>query len=173
MDWSEMREMHRNGMSITQISRAAGCDRKTVRRYIGAEVPPQYRRAGGDSVLDPFKDHLKARLAEYPLSAARLYREIKELGYSGSLTTVKRFIAPIRNASKILAEVRFETKPGEQAQVDWIDLGRMPVGDTVEHVYVFVMILSWSRMRFIRMTIDCRTDTFIDCHLKAFEHFGG
>jgi len=173
MDWSEMREMHRKGMSIAQISRVSGCDRKTVSRYIGAESPPRYVRGPSKSVLDPFKDHIRARLAEYPLSAARLHREIKEMGYSGSLTTVKRFISPIKDASLVLAEVRFETKPGEQAQVDWIDLGRMPVGATVEHIYVFVMVLSWSRMRFIRMTTDCRTDTFIDCHLKAFEYFGG
>lgn len=173
MDWSEMREMHRSGISIKQISLITGCDRKTVRKYIAADAPPRYKRAGRGSVLDPYQDHLKARLAKHPLSAARLFREIKEEGYTGSLTTVKRFIAPFREMSRIAAEIRFETKPGEQAQVDWIDLGRVQVGDKAEHIYVFVMVLSWSRMRFIRMTTDCRTDTFIECHLLAFEHFGG
>lgn len=173
MEWSEMKERHRSGMSISQISRDMGCDRKTVRKYVRADAPPGYARKGGGSVLDPYKDHLRTRLASHPLSAAKLCREIKGQGYAGSLTTVKRFIAPIKDASKIVAEIRFETEPGEQAQVDWIDLGRMPVGNSVEHVYVFVMVLSWSRMRYLRMTTDCRTDTFIDCHLRAFEHFGG
>jgi hypothetical protein len=64
--------------------RVAGRNRKTARVFIGAEVLPQYRWAGGSDVFDPFKNHLKARLAEHPLSAARPYHEIMELGYPGS-----------------------------------------------------------------------------------------
>jgi len=173
MDWSEMREMHRSGMSITQIARVSGCDRKTVRKYVGADAPPRYVREARDGILDPYEEYLKTRLAGHALSAARLFREIKEMGYIGSLSTVKRFVSPILDMSKVVAEIRYETKPGEQAQVDWIDLGRLQVGDVVEHIYVFVMVLSWSRMRYIRMTTDCRTDTFIECHLQAFEFFGG
>lgn len=40
MDWSEMKEMHRSGMSINQISRGMGCDRKTVREYVREDASP-------------------------------------------------------------------------------------------------------------------------------------
>ena len=50
----------------------------------------------------------------------RLTREIRERGYGGAYTAVKRFVAAIRpdNQPKPF-EVRFETPPGCQAQVDF------------------------------------------------------
>jgi hypothetical protein len=40
-------------------------------------------------------------------------------------------------------------------------------------VYVFVAILSWSRTLFLRFTTDIQLLTWLDCHRRAFEHFGG
>ena len=54
------------------------------------------------------------------LTAVRLTREIREMGYAGGYTAVKHHLAAIRpeNGSKPY-EVRFETAPGVQAQVDF------------------------------------------------------
>ena len=47
------------------------------------------------------------------------------MGYAGAVDSVQRFLqsldAPRRALQK--ATVRFETPPGEQAQVDWADVG--------------------------------------------------
>src|SRR5271165_4628006 len=58
-------------------------------------------------------------LAAYPgLTAVRLWRELRERGYAGGYTAVKRTVRDIRPEPVKPFEVRFETPPGAQAQVD-------------------------------------------------------
>jgi hypothetical protein len=117
-------ELHRQGVSIIAIARRTGRDPKTVRKYIerGVEAPVYGPRSiGRPSKLAPYLDFLRERMTAFPeLSAARLTREIRELGYAGAYTAVKRYLAAIRpeNGPKPY-EVRFETPPGVQAQVDF------------------------------------------------------
>ena len=50
----------------------------------------------------------------------RLTREIRELGYDGAYTAVKRYLRAIRPERQPKPfEVRFETPAGYQAQVDF------------------------------------------------------
>lgn len=70
------------------------------------------------------------RLAAFPaLTAARLWRELRDRGYAGGYTAVKRVVREIRPAHVTPFEVRFETPPDEQAQ---IDLARFEVEFTDE-----------------------------------------
>src|SRR5262249_5426034 len=82
-------ELHRQGLSITAIARRTGRDPKTVRKYIerGIEAPVyRPRSVGRPSKLAPFIGFLRERIAAFPdLSAARLTRELRELGYAGAL----------------------------------------------------------------------------------------
>ena len=48
----------------------------------------------------------------------RLWGELRERGYAGGYTAVKRAVRDIRPDPVSPFEVRFETPPGEQAQVD-------------------------------------------------------
>ena len=93
-------ELHRQGVSITAIARRTGRDPKTIRKYIerGIEAPAYGPRcAGRPSKLASYLDFLRERVTAFPdLSAARLTREIRELGYVGAYTAVKRYIAAIR-----------------------------------------------------------------------------
>ena len=86
-------ELHREGLSITAIARRTGRDPKTVRKYIeqGIEAPSYGPRSvGRPSKLAPYLDFLSERVSAFPeLSAARLTREIRELGYVGAYTAVK------------------------------------------------------------------------------------
>ena len=75
----------------------------------------------GGEYFTPYFQYLRQRIAAFPdLSAVRLTRELRERGYTGAYTAVKRFAATIRpdNAPKPF-EVRFETPAGQQAQVDF------------------------------------------------------
>src|ERR1700745_1642391 len=119
-----MLELHRQGLSVTAIARRTGRDPKTVRKYIerGIEAPAYGPRSvGRPSKLAPYLDFLRERVTTFPdLSAARLTREIRELGYVGAYTAVKRYLAAIRPQNGPQPyEVRFETPPGVQAQVDF------------------------------------------------------
>jgi transposase len=93
-------ELHRQGVSITAIARRTGRDPKTIRKYIerGIEAPAYGPRcAGRPSKLAAYLDFLRERVTAFPdLSAARLTREIRELGYVGAYTAVKRYLAAIR-----------------------------------------------------------------------------
>lgn len=55
--WAEVRRMHRvERLSIREISKRTGLHRKTIRRALGAEVPPTYSRPRAVSKLDPFRE---------------------------------------------------------------------------------------------------------------------
>ena len=70
------------------------------------------------SKLDAFKDYLRERFDRYQLSAVRLIEEIRPMGYTGSLQTVRRFLQSLRGPAQRLEwlTVRYETPPGKQAQ---------------------------------------------------------
>src|ERR671916_2703881 len=125
-------ELHRQGLSPTAIARQLGIDRKTVRKYIarGLEPPVYGPRKPPARRTDRFLGYLRERLAAYPgLTAVRLWRELGERGYTGGYTAVKRAVRGSRPDPARPFEVRFETPPGEQAQVD---LARFEVAFTDE-----------------------------------------
>jgi len=126
--------------------------------------------------LDPFKDYLRGRFEQHGLSAVRLLEEIKPMGYGGSITTLRRWLRTLKattlRQSKLT--VRFETPPGRQAQADWAYCGRFSAaGGRMVPVYAFVMVLSFSRMLFVRFTTSMHLRELIACHQEAFAFFGG
>jgi len=73
------------------------------------------------------------------------------------------------------ATVRFETMPGLQAQVDWAYFENYQVYEdgAWKKLYCFLMILGYSRMRYIEFVTDMSTSTLIRCHINAFRYYGG
>jgi len=173
-------DLHRQGLSITAIARRTGRDPKTVRKYIAHGLePPTYkpRQAGRPSKLAPYLDYLRERVVAFPeLSAVRLAREIRERGYCGAYTAVKRFVAAIRpdNGPKPF-EVRFETPAGQQAQVDFARFVTTFTDDpgTTRIVWLFSMVLGHSRFIFARFVIHQDLQTLLRCHMQAFAAIGG
>jgi transposase len=173
-------ELHRQGLSVTAIARRTGRDPKTVRKYVerGIEAPVYGPRSvGRPSKLAPFMGFLRERLATFPdLSAARLTREVRALGYAGAYTAVKRFLAAIRPENRPKPyEVRFETPPGLQAQVDFarfvVDFTDDP--GTSRVVWLFSLVLGHSRFLFARYVLHQDLQTLLRCHIQAFEALGG
>jgi transposase len=173
-------DLHRQGLSISAIARRTGRDPKTVRKYIARGLePPAYkpRQAGRPSKLAPYLDYLRERVVAFPdLSAVRLAREIRERGYSGAYTAVKRFVAAIRpdNGPKPF-EVRFETPAGQQAQVDFARFVTTFTDEpsTTRIVWLFSMVLGHSRFIFARFVIHQDLQTLLRCHMEAFAAIGG
>ena len=80
-------DLHRQGLSVSAISRQLGIDRKTVRRYVARGLePPKYKpRVPQPGVIDPFRPYLAERITSFPaLTARRLWRELKDRGYRGA-----------------------------------------------------------------------------------------
>jgi transposase len=171
-------DLHRQGLSIQEIARRTGHDRKTVRKYLKAGMePPVYGpRQPRPSILDPYKDYLRGRLEAYPgLTASRLLREIRELGYVGGYTTVKDLARELRPAEPTVFERRFETQPGQQAQADFAHF-RLCFTDEPSRarvIWLFSMVLGFSRHLFARFVPGQGLDEVLRCHLAAFDDFGG
>jgi transposase len=170
-----IKDMYRKGISISEIARQTGRDRKTVRKVINGDLIPKRRRPQQPRVrkIDPYTDYLQRRMAEGVYNARKLYREIQAQGYLGGLTQVILYIQPFRPPRQEKATVRFETAPGQQAQVDWGSCGYIDVNGRRKVLYCFVMTLGWSRAMYVAFTTHSDTGSFIRCHQHAFEYFGG
>ena len=124
----EIRVLARQGKSIQTIARELGVSRNTVRKYLrnGFIVPAYAVRAPRPCKLDPFKAYLLERVqAARPhwIPATVLHREIGERGYTGGISQLKVFLAPLKcRASEPV--VRFETAPGKQMQADFTTIRR-------------------------------------------------
>ncbi len=172
-EWVDIVFLHRQGLSIKAISRRLGISRNTVRLALRRKEPPAYRRPVVPSKLDPYRDYLLARLAEFPeLSAVVLFEEVKALGYPGGLSILKDFTLPYRVRRKEPV-IRFETPPGRQAQCDWAELGTHLVSGELTRLYLFVMVLGFSRALYAEVVTGTELDTFLELHMHAFRNFGG
>lgn len=162
----------KQGKSIREIARITGHSRNTVRKFLRSAAEPRYKqREKRPRKLDPFKGFLKERVkAALPhrLPAPVLAREIKSLGFDGSVRLLQSHLATLYASREPEPLVRFETEPGKQMQADWCELrkGKDPL-------YAFVATLGWGRAGFVIFTTSQRFEVLRECHEQAFSYFGG
>ena len=171
-------ELHRQGLSISAIARQTGIDRKTVRKYLerGLEAPVYGPRKPRRTVIDPFTAYLRERVTDYPgLTGRRLFRELKEIGYGGGYSAVTDFLRDVRPIPERGFEVRFETPPGEQVQVDFAQFHVVFTDEpaTPRIVWLFSLVLGFSRLIWARFVVHQDLPTVLRCHVAAFEALGG
>ena len=162
------------GEGIKRIARELGVDRKTVKRWLrlGSWQPRQSRRS--PRPVERLAEFIERRAPEVGWNGVVLHRELAGLGFTGGYQQVQRFLKPYRTQRRWseLATVRFETGPGEQAQVDYGQL-RVWIGEQPETVHLFVFTLGYSRRLFARGYPDERLVTLLDGHERAFRWFSG
>jgi transposase len=171
-------DLHRQGLSVSAIARRVGIDRKTVRKYIerGLEPPSYGPRQPRARQLEPFEAYLRQRVAAYPgLTASRLMREIREHGYVGGYSAVTDFLREVRPSPVPPFEVRFETPPGEQAQVDFAQFQVIFTDEpsAPRIVWLFSLVLGYSRLIWARFVAHQDLQTVLRCHMAAFAALGG
>ena len=160
------------GESQRGIARQLGISRKVVRRIhrqIKNGLPsPSYQRG---KKLDPHKEQIKSWL-EQGLSITLIHGKLADkyslkVGYA----TVRRFVADLRGEEVF---VPIHREPGEEGQVDFGYMGRFNLADGKSvKVWVFCMVLAHSRYAYYEVVTDQSVLTFINCHIHAFEFFGG
>ena len=171
-------ELHRQGVSVSSIARQVGLDRKTVHKYIerGLEPPLYGPRPPRASKIAPFSRYLCERLAAFPqLTGRRLHRELRDLGYTGGYSILTDFLRDIRPIEPAPFEVRFETPPGRQAQVDFAHFRTVFTDEpgTERILWLFSLVLGHSRMLWAHFVLHQDLPTLLRCHAAAFEAFGG
>ncbi len=106
-------------------------------------------------------------------NAEVIYREIKDQGYQGHITILRDFMRPLRQQGKWRVELRWESSPGQYAQVDWGQCNaQLPDGSQVK-LYVFVYTLAYSRVSYAEWTNRMDMVTLEKCHEHAFAYTGG
>lgn len=174
--WMEIRNERKKGLSYTEIARKHHIDPRTAKKYAEADTKPVYTlTAPKPSKLDPYKHLIDMWLEEAPYSAVRIHEKLVEQGCDCKYTIVRQYVATRKADLNEKATVRFETIPGLQGQVDWGFFENYKVLENGEYkkLYCFLMILGYSRMRYIEFVTDMSTTTLIKCHINAFRYFGG
>ena len=166
-----LHELKAMGKSIREIARETGIARNTVRKYLRSDgIPDRQPRAKRGSKLDSFKPLLDDYISQGITNCEVLWERIRLQGYTGGKTLVKDYVKPFRPPRQIPAVQRYETKPGEQAQVDW-GIGEYVDEQGVLHkVPVFVMVLGYSRAVYIEFAKRCDIRSFLRCliHSRLF-----
>jgi len=174
--WEEMRRMRDDGQSVSQIARVTGMDRKTVRSGLRrSEWIPYRRTAVAETLLSAHQAWLVERAPVVNYSARILFQELRATrGYLGSYDTVRNAVRPLRTeaAAASLTQCRFETEPGEQAQVDWGQV-RVRFITGAATVHVFVLTLGYSRRAWAEGYENEQLGALLAAHEHAFVHFGG
>lgn len=169
---AETNLLARQGLTQKEIASRYGVTDRTIRNWQNTKEKAEKQER--ISKLTPVIPYLDAWIKDRPeWNSVYLFRKIKELGYTGGITILRDYVAEKRRETGRQVEIRFETEPGAQAQVDWKEFGRQTVNGREQKLYAFVMILGYSRKPFIRFTTSMKESVLLDCHRLAFEHFGG
>ena len=115
--------------------------------------------------------------AQEGYQASTIYKRLQSnFGYEGSYDSIQRFIKKIKmnDIEKVLT-TPLHFKPGEAAQVDFGHGPKIYDSRTkrIEQTYFFVMTLCFSRHQFAFLVTHQDIETWLLCHQKAFEFFGG
>ena len=172
----EIRNDRLKGMSYAEIGRKHHIDPRTAKKYAESSTRPEYVLSEPKpSKLDPYKEMITTWLEEAPYSAERILEKIREHGFTGGHSIVREYVRGKKEQFDEKATVRFETMPGLQGQMDWAHFENYTVVENgkTKKLYCFLMVLGYSRMRYIEFVTEMSTNTMIQCHNNAFRYFGG
>ncbi len=171
--YTTIETLMKQGLNKSEISRATKHDWKTVSKVIkkigeGKNAP---ERKPHPCILDMHKEKVIEWIKE-GLSGVRIHEKIQGAGVRISYSAVKEYCRGMRKKQDIF--IRMHTKPGDEAQVDFGYVGITPDNTGRRRkTWVFNMKLSHSRKDYYCTVYDQRVETFIKCHILAFQYFGG
>jgi transposase len=176
--WAELRRLHFvGGVSIRELHRRTGLDRKTIRRALRSELPPRYRREPVPSKLDPFKEEIQRLLGEEPrLPGVRVRELIGELGYVGGQTIVDDYLREVRPLFLPKRTYqRTQYRPGELCQFDlWEPSKEIPVGcGQTRRGYVVVAACGYSRVGAGTLVFSKEAPDLLFGIARCLEQLGG
>jgi transposase len=132
--------------------------------------PPRSR-----SACEPHRAFIGAEVAK-GRNAVAIYQDMVEHhGYTDAYNAVKRFVGKLRAPNDPKISCRFETAPGQEAQVDYGEgaLTRHPKTGKYRRPRLFVMKLSNSRRSFRKVVWESSSEVWCKLHEEAFAKFGG
>lgn len=176
-DWAAVHRVYGQTKSKRATASILGISRNTVKRLLDMTEAPVYHRTKYSSKIDPYKEQIiEWRCEPYDFNGTRIYRELKKLGYSGSISPIYRFLRrvdeDVGNHISSKATVRHESPPGDQAQFDWTEY-QVCVGGRYRTVYCFAMILAASRKKAVCFSLKQDAPAIYEAIQELFDDLGG
>jgi transposase len=170
-----IRELDGQGLGSKRIARELHIARNTVRRYLAGATVGFQERPTARRLQEPLRQdvqRLYRTVAEG--NAAVIRQELRARGIDVPLRTLQRAVADLRREDRAakLATIRFETKPGQQMQIDFGEKVVMIAGVPVK-VYLMTAVLGYSRRMSCRAFLAQRQDEWLEGIEDAFRTFGG
>jgi transposase len=190
------------GYSISEISRALGSSRKTVRRYVRAVeacglsreaplpardeltamllplIPTTERTMPAREQFVPYREEITRLLTRTsdPLKAKTLYEVLcYRYDTTASYSSFKRYVRQLPLPGSKRTTCRIEVEPGQEIQIDYAKVGRLldPSTGKQRTVYAFIGTLSHSRYKFIEYVYTQDQRSFVSSHVRILDFFGG
>jgi transposase len=166
--------LHRQGHSMRWIAKKLGIHRNTVKKYITQKKQPKYQKQKRrESILSPYHQIIREWLDQDDFRATWIFDKLKDIGYTGGYDTVRYFVRNVKEQKAQTAYIRFETEPGRQAQMDWADFKVLNDDGSSFFVYLFLLVLGFSRAMFACFVDRCSLQSFMDSHIAGFHYLGG
>ncbi len=143
---------------------------------LASALTPARVAASTVSTLAPFASLIREWCAQ-GLQGTTMHAVLcRNHGYTGSYSSMRRFRQQLAAAEpEVCTTMRLDFDPAEAAQVDFgagPEITDVHTGEVFKTL-VFVMTLCWSRHQYAEVVRDQTIATWLGCHRRAFEWFGG
>jgi transposase len=172
-------------MSRRAIARALGVSRNTVKRLLlnhaeqrelpHSALPKSPKNAPRAKLTDDVATRIAGLLATYPnITAQRVFEILKDEGFAGCYSTVKRHVRGVRPSKKPKPSLTTPVYgPGKMAECDWSPY-KVPLldGSTLS-IQAFGYVLVHSRRKYYGVFNSNNLHALMDGHVQAFARFEG
>ena len=199
VNYKEILWLSHEGYSQRQLESRLHCSRHTIREVLTAAkangityplddsfsneqleailFPNRY--TSDNAYLTPDFAYIHKKLAKPKVTLTLLWDEYRQkaetLGKCPYMPT--QFGDKYRTWARVMkATMRIHHKPGDAMEVDWAGQ-TLPIYDSVTGesypVYLFIAVLSCSGYTYAEATSDMKLENWLNCHIHAYEYFGG
>jgi len=161
---------------VGTICAQLGVHEDVVKRVLGLLKPKKSKKPKKPKwyKVAPYAEFIRQTLKQFPrLTSTRLCDMIAARGYTGSERTLREYVATVRPRPQREAYLRIEPLVAEQAQVDWAHVGKVKVPGGVRSLWLFVMVLAWSRAMWAEFVFDTSVHSLLRSLVRAVTFFGG
>ena len=171
----EIRRLHyAEHWPVGTIATQLGVHADVVRRVLGLNDKSQPLAVPRPRLVEPYVDFINETLRQYPrLRAPRLRDMLLPRGFTGSVRTLREYLVTARPPPRREAFLRLNPLIGEQAQVDWAHVGKVEVPGGQRSLWLFVMVLAWSRALWAEFVFDLSVYSLLRSLVRAVTYFGG
>jgi len=127
------------------------------------------------SSCEPYRDLITRWLEDGRTTMSIWQQLVEQRGFAARYATVNRFVRKLRHVTSPEARVVIETRPGEEAQVDYGEgpMVRDPITGKYKRTRLFLLVLAHSRKAVRLLTWKSSSQIWAQLHEQSFRRLGG